>query len=131
MTTEPVSANGVRGERLITLGGRKWKLVPSHEALCAIEERLGVKSMPFFTQIAMGNVGVRDLIVIVGELMRAGGAQGIKDKMIGDMILEAGLGNAVMLSSITACLNDAMEGGAKNDPGVVAQGEAAAAKPTS
>lgn len=124
MTT---TANTVRGERVITLGGKKWKIVPTWEALIAIEERLGVNALPLFERIARGNVGVRDLTVIIAELLRGGGAQGIKDKMVGQLILDAGLGDSEILLAVTGCLKDAMEGGTKNDPGA-ASGEAKAAE---
>lgn len=121
MTT---GANKARGEFQLTLGGKTYRLRPSHEAIVAIEE----ETRPLLVLVRLanaGDLGNKQMGIIAAELIRAGAdekdtlTRAVHSEPIGRLIYEEGVGR--VLPILTLCLLEAATGGR------LASGEAKAA----
>lgn len=121
------AANPARGEHELVLGGTRYRLRPSHEALVAIEEATGVSTLALVRRGNAGELTYAALGAIAGELIRAGADEGdaitraVDDERIGELIFESDDGLPAITARLTLCLLDAATGGR------TASGEAKAA----
>jgi hypothetical protein len=121
-------ANADRGEHELALGGKKYRLRPSHTALKTIERETGKTILTLVRAGNAGELSYEQLGIIGAELIRAGADE--KDDMtravdaerIEELIFEDGLVQAT--TRFTLCLLNAAGGGCK------ASGEAKAAPAT-
>lgn len=67
-----IGANGVRGEVVVDLGGTPCRLCLTLGALAEIETGLGVEGLAAVAE-RMKALSARDLMVVLGALMRGGG----------------------------------------------------------
>ncbi len=119
----PAAANEHRGEVAIDLNGHRFVLLPTFEAVAAIESQIG--PVMALARRGMGNpssLELRELAVVITEGMRAwgklhkdtGSANAGVDK-VQRMIFDAGIPTAVM--PVMRFLEQAITGGAKPTPG--------------
>ncbi len=108
-------ANAARGEHELVLGGKAYRLRPTHAAIVAIETAAGASLLEL---VRLGNTArltLGQLGAIGGELIRAGATDGdamtanVDDGRIGELIFEEGLPKVTM--RLTLCLLDAATGG--------------------
>lgn len=110
-------ANAQRGEHEISLGGKTYRLRPSHSALQAIEAETGRATLAL---VRLGNVGelsLKQLGIVGAELIRAGAdpddsfTQAVDADRIEELIFEGENGLPEAQSRFTLCLLDAATGG--------------------
>lgn len=85
-------ANQERGEINLTLGGKEYVLRPTFEALCEMEDRLGITITDLIMEFAAGKVSIKK----VGTVVWAGiyGSMGDKAptlREVGDMLVKDGM----------------------------------------
>lgn len=113
---QPV-ANAERGEHEITLGGKTYRMRPSHAAVREIERKTERSAMGLLRLGNTGDLSVDQLGIIGGAFIRAGAGDGdtltanVDDERIGELIYEQGLPHASAV--ITMALLDAATGGRK------------------
>jgi hypothetical protein len=121
-------ANPERGEHLLSLQGREYRLRPSHSAIVAIEEKTGKSVLGLVRLGNTGDLPLKQIAIVAAELIRAGADEGdsftrsVNADRIGELIFEHGL--PTVTSRLTLCLLDAATGGR------TAEGEAKAAPAT-
>ena len=92
------TANEVRGEIGLTLGGTPYVLRPSREAIRLFEKQTGRAILQLAEAAGSGGLTIDDAAAIATECIRAAGrakkdelAAGVNARRIGDLIMEAGL----------------------------------------
>lgn len=64
--------NSQRGDVPVTIAGTVYTMRPSFEALASIEEKLGVGLIPLWRRFGQQDFGIRDVVTVVTESVRAG-----------------------------------------------------------
>jgi len=109
----PASANPERGERVLELGGATYVLRPSHEAIVAVEERLGKSNLALLRLGNSGDLTNVQLAAIAAGFIRAGAkddlGRAVNETKLGKAIYERGA--AAVTTVLTLCLLDAVQGG--------------------
>ena len=105
-------ANRLRGEVALTLGGCPHVLRPSFAAIVAIEERLGGMIGLAF-KASKGELGVREMAVLIFETWEKGRIGAPSEGEIGEMILDEGL--ASVAPAVSALLAAVLTGGRRDD----------------
>jgi hypothetical protein len=107
-----------RGRMVAPLGGADYVLRPSYEALEAIEDKLGRSLVELASQAYRGSLTLKDLAIIVVELMKAHGRaepdagpsyREAKAEKIGRLILEEG--QPSITARVAVLLTGAITGG--------------------
>lgn len=109
------AANPARGEHSLDLGGKSYRLRPSYEATCAIEQKTGKSLVELVRAGNLGALALETLAVIATEYIRAGAAE--DDKMtravnaarIGELIFEEGVPG--IIGALTLVMVDTLTGG--------------------
>lgn len=98
--------NKLRGESKITLGGSDYALLPSHQALAAIETRLDLGIIQVVNRLLRFDARTTDIAVIVEEGIRAAGGKVPED--LPGLLQEHGIVSAYKIVSdfLTAALQD-------------------------
>ena len=84
-----MSANAVRGEASLVVGGETLVLRPTFAALVAAEEELG-SLFEIVEQAAAGNLRIGQIVALFDHLSR-GRPEGISRERIGEAVVEKGL----------------------------------------
>lgn len=84
-----MSANAVRGEASLVVGGETLVLRPTFGALVAAEEELG-SLFEIVEQAAAGNLRIGQIVALFDHLSR-GRPEGISRERIGEAVVERGL----------------------------------------
>jgi len=83
-------ANRHRGEVEVTLGGARYTLRPTFEALCEIEDRTGLGLVELARRFWEGRFGARQLAVVLWAGIRAAGGEAPDYERIGRLVVEQG-----------------------------------------
>lgn len=75
-----MSANGARGEVVAVLAGAERRLCLTLGALAEIETGLGLEGLSGLAE-RMRALSARDLMVVLGALLRGGGERGLADEL--------------------------------------------------
>ncbi len=132
--------NPQRGDVEIVLDGEVHVLRPSFQAICEIEAATGLSTFLLTRTLIARDVKVRDVAIIVAAGLKAAGAEGVKLDTVGGMLMRAGVMEPPVYGPVLSFLNNALRGGADQDPkarsgeagdsvqGESARGEAVAAR---
>ena len=83
-------ANRHRGEVEVMLGGARYTLRPTFEALCEIEDRTGLGLVELARRFWEGRFGARQLAVVLWAGIRAAGGDAPDYERIGQLVVEQG-----------------------------------------
>lgn len=86
-------ANKVRGEVEVELGGKRYTLRPSFEAMAEAESILGYGVVKVATRFIRGEHGVREVAAMLYAGMVGSGAREMSFNEVGAAVVKAGLGN--------------------------------------
>jgi len=75
-----MAANGARGEVVAVLAGAERRLCLTLGALAEIETGLGLEGLSGLAE-RMRSLSARDLMVVLGALLRGGGERGLADEL--------------------------------------------------
>lgn len=75
-----MAANGARGEVVALLAGAERRLCLTLGALAEIETGLGLEGLSGLAE-RMRSLSARDLMVVLGALLRGGGERGLADEL--------------------------------------------------
>ncbi len=92
-------ANKERGEVTLALGGESYVLVPSFEAVCGVEERIGTNLFEFGRRIEVAQVSAVELIDFAHACVAEAGHEVTRERLA-ESIVEAG--TATVLAPLTA-----------------------------
>jgi hypothetical protein len=79
---ESAQANAARGELELELGGTKYRLRPTMEAVQAIEQALDLSAEQILARANTSALLLDDLAVIIAELARAGAPDGPRGDLV-------------------------------------------------
>lgn len=108
--------NPQRGDVEIVLDGEAHMLRPSFQAICEIEAVTGLSTFALTRTLIARDVKVRDVAVVVAAGLKAAGAEGVKLDIVGGMLMRAGVMEPPVYGPVLAFLNNALRGGADQDP---------------
>ena len=83
--------NRERSEVTIVLGGKEYCLRPTFQALAEIEARAEIGLVPLARRFIEREFGLKDMIVVLGPAIEAGGAKPPAD--LSAMVVGAGIAN--------------------------------------
>lgn len=109
-------ANKERGDIAVTLGGRKFALRPTYEALCEIEEATGVKIVPLAAMFAAKHFGMRDMTAVVTAGLKAAGEPATAGT-VGPMIVATGVTDPDLNTAVNDFFVMALSGGKESGEG--------------
>ncbi len=105
-------ANKSRGEVDLKIGNEMITLRPTYQAQQHIEDALDERMLPLANRIANGDLGMKDVVVIVRCSIVKNGREWTDDE-IGDVVAQAGLENVVL--SIIEFVQNAVTGWQDNE----------------
>lgn len=83
--------NKTRGEGEITLDGKAYTLRLSFRALCRIEEGTGLRTGTLLRRFAEGDVGARDMAIVIHAGMHAFDERAPALDEVGRMVVDEGI----------------------------------------
>jgi|LakMenEpi03Aug12_release.lakeMendotaPanAssembly.Ray.scaffolds.fasta_scaffold171439_6 hypothetical protein len=98
--------NPQRGDVPVTIAGTVYTMRPSFEALAAIEEKTGVGIIPLWRRFGQQDFGIRDVVTVVTEAVRAGEGK-VPDKFPA-LIVQTGI--FTLAQPIASFLTNALAG---------------------
>jgi hypothetical protein len=108
--------NKTRGEAEIALDGKTYTLRLSFQALCRIEEGTGLRIGTMLRRFAEGDLGARDMAVVIHAGMHAFDERAPSLDEVGRMVVDEGI--AALAAPVGAFLANAISGnrsGAKKE----------------
>lgn len=81
-SNNPPRVNRARGESLIEIDGVSYRIAVTMAALAEIEDGLGIQDLREIETVLADSMSTRKLAVIIGALIRAGGAPDFSDDMV-------------------------------------------------